>query len=108
MIQFEVFLNKHSLTTCGLAKRAGLYKSQISEYRRGIHKPSKRTVARIAIALKLPIADVLAQIPSRETNQNHPVPPVYCPLCHRKMYKLRANPEQFDGVQPLENRAVAA
>ena len=98
MTAFEVFLHKYHLTTCGLAKRAGLYPSQISEYRRDIHRPSKRTVQRIAVALKLPIDSVLSQIPIRERQENHPKPPVYCVTCHRKLYKV-PNPEQFDVVQ---------
>lgn len=108
MTAFEAFLQKYHLTTCGLAKRVGLSKSMVSEYRRDIHKPSKRTVARIAIGLKLPISDVLAAIPHRETSQNHPFPPVYCLLCHRKMYKIRANPEQFDDSQKADKSAQAA
>ena len=98
MTAFEVFLHKYHLTTCGLAKRAGLYPSQISEYRRDIHRPSKRTVQRIAVALKLPIDSVLSQIPIRERQENHPKPPVYCVTCHRKLYKV-PNPEQLDVVQ---------
>ena len=107
MTAFEVFLHKYHLTTCGLAKRAGLYPSQISEYRRDIHRPSKRTVQRIAVALKLPIDSVLSQIPIRERQENHPKPPVYCVTCHRKLYKV-PNPEQFDVVHSGEKLALVA
>jgi transcriptional regulator with XRE-family HTH domain len=93
MTEFEAFLQKYHFTTCGLAKRVGMSKAQVSEYRRDIHRPSKRSVARIAFALKLPIDSVLAQIPSREPSQNHPMPPVYCRLCHRKLYKVSAIPQ---------------
>ncbi len=107
MTAFEVFLHKYHLTTCGLAKLAGMSKAQVSEYRRDIHRPSKRSAYRIAVALKLPIDSVLAQIPIRERQENHPKPPVYCVTCRRKLYKV-PNPEQSDAVQCVEKLAQIA
>ena len=88
MTPFEAFLKKYNVTTCHLAKLAGMSKSQVSEYRRDIHRPSKQSVRRIAFALRLPLDSVLCQIPSRETSQNHPKPPIFCIACNRKLYKV--------------------
>lgn len=107
MTAFEVFLHKYHLTTCGLAKLSGLYKSQISEYRRDVHRPSKRSAYRIANALKLPLDSVLSQIPIREPQENHPKPPIYCVTCHRKLYKMSKS-EQFNTVQSAEKLAQVA
>lgn len=105
--KFEAFLNKHKLTTCGLAKRVGLSKSQVSEYRRDLHRPSKRTAMRIAVALHLPIEDVLSQIDIKERQENHPRPKVFCATCGRLLYKL-PNPVQVETVLTVENTPVAA
>lgn len=108
MTQFEAFLNKHSLTTCGLAKLSGLGKAQVSEYRRDIHRPSKRTAVRIALTLRLPIADVLAQIPTRETSENRPKPPVYCVTCHRRLWSVASDGKRYDRAEVAGKSAQVA
>jgi transcriptional regulator with XRE-family HTH domain len=98
MTAFETFLQKYNVTTCHLARLAGMSKSQVSEYRRDIHRPSKQSVRRIALALKLPIDSVLCQIPMRERPENHPKPPIYCIACHRKLYKVPQSGQFYEKV----------
>jgi transcriptional regulator with XRE-family HTH domain len=108
MTAFAEFLQKYNVTTCRLAKLAGLYPSQISEYRRDLHRPSKQSVRRIAFGLGLPLDSVLSQIPLRERTENHPKPPVYCPTCHRKLYKKLPNPIGCEDLQEAGKQLQAA
>lgn len=106
MTQFEAFLKKHNLTTCGLAKRVGLSKSQVSEYRRDLHRPSQRTARRIALALRLSVDEVLRDIPVRETSENRPKRVVHCITCGRRLWRL-PNPAQVEVTGQSENTAYA-
>src|SRR5579872_7310176 len=75
MKTFDAFMTERGFTICGLARMTGFTKSQISEYKRGLHKPSRRSAQRIANALRLPLVTLLAEIPVRERTENHPKPP---------------------------------
>ena len=108
MTAFQQFLKRQGLTSCALAKRVGLSKSQVGEYAREVHLPSRRTLQRIAVALRVPLGDLLLELPHREKFQNHPYPAIYCRLCRRKLYKMPTNPEQFDRAPVADTAALAA
>jgi transcriptional regulator with XRE-family HTH domain len=49
-----------------LREKAGVTKSSMSEYLRGVHRPSKATAEKVAGALGLPLTYVLSQIDVKE------------------------------------------
>jgi transcriptional regulator with XRE-family HTH domain len=104
MTQFEAFLNNHQLTTCGLAKLASLGKAQVSEYRRDLHRPSKRTARRIALALGISFDALAREIPTRETSENRPHRTAYCVSCRRKLYRLPSNEQKYEDAEHPENQ----
>jgi transcriptional regulator with XRE-family HTH domain len=101
MTPFADFMKKQSLTTCGLSKRAGLSKSMVSGYRRGLHQPTRRTLTRISLALGIPLAELLCQIPVREQHENKAKPAIYCVTCHRQFYRVPSNSALYEGSQTL-------
>lgn len=105
MTKFEAFLNNHHYTTCGLAKLTGLSKSQVSEYRRDLHRPNRQTARRIAIALQMSIDTLLQEIPIRERTENRPRKVAYCVTCHRRLWKL---PPNWEENNPVEQTVQAA
>jgi len=63
------------MAACGLSqyllhRRTHFSRSQISEWMRGIHRPTLKSAHRIALGLGLPFEEVLAQIETRENFQN--------------------------------------
>ena len=50
------------MTQVELARRVGVSQSQIADWERGAHVPSARSIARLAGALGVPAADVLASV----------------------------------------------
>src|SRR5436309_15385237 len=70
MTKFQEFMNQHQLRQYRLHKLTGFTKSQISEWQRGIHRPSLKSARRIAIALQMSIQQLKSQIELRENCQN--------------------------------------
>ena len=60
----------YGLSQYRLHRLTGINKSQISEWQRNIHRPSRKSAARIALCLGLPLETVLSQIETREPHQN--------------------------------------
>ena len=50
------------MTQVELARRVGVSQSQIADWERGAHVPSARSIERLAVALGVPAADVLASV----------------------------------------------
>ena len=70
MTKFQEFMDQHNLSQYRFHKLTGFTKGQISEWQRGIHRPSIASARRIAVALRLPIDVVLGQLEVRERVQN--------------------------------------
>ena len=83
---FAVWLRKHHLTWYQVHRKTGISKALCFEYSRDIHRPSRRTVERIAAAFKLPLDELLAEIPTRECKETLQHPPSrkwFCVTCRR-------------------------
>jgi transcriptional regulator with XRE-family HTH domain len=107
LTNFAEFLQRRGLTVCGLARSSGIPKSQLSEWKNGRHLPSRYSVHRLAFALRIPPAELLREIETREKTESWPNPPAYCLVCHHRLFKL-PNPDQFDVTRPVENSGVVA
>jgi transcriptional regulator with XRE-family HTH domain len=70
MTKFREFMNSHQLSQYRLHKLSGFSKSQISEWQRGIHRPSLKSARRLAVALKMSFQLLKSQIELRENCQN--------------------------------------
>jgi transcriptional regulator with XRE-family HTH domain len=72
--KFQAFMDAHQLSQYRLHKLTGFSKSQISEWQRCKHRPSKASAYRIAAALGLSARTVLDAIETREVFQNARTP----------------------------------
>lgn len=72
--KFLQFMAAYGLSQYRLHKKTHFTRSQISEWMRGLHRPSLQSARRIAAGLGLPLAEVLARIEVRETVQNAVAP----------------------------------
>lgn len=67
---FQRFMDTHELSQYRLHKLTGFSKSQISEWQRGKHRPTRASVFRIAAALRMSASSILAALETRERYQN--------------------------------------
>jgi transcriptional regulator with XRE-family HTH domain len=67
---FAKFLQRRGLTAYSLHKAARMSKGHLSDLVNGRHKPSKRTVQRIAAALGISMQTALAELETRESWQH--------------------------------------
>jgi transcriptional regulator with XRE-family HTH domain len=72
--KFQAFMDKHQLSQYRLHRLTGFSKSQVSEWQRGLHRPTKKSAYRIAAALGLSAHTILAELETREVFQNHRTP----------------------------------
>jgi transcriptional regulator with XRE-family HTH domain len=72
--KFLQFMEAYGLSQYRLHRKTGFSRSQISEWMRGLHRPSLQSARQIAARLGLPIEAVLAQIETRESYQNDIAP----------------------------------
>lgn len=70
MTAFQRFMDAHQLTQYRLHRLTGISKSQISEWQRGKHRPTRESVFRIAAALRMSAHSILAELETRERYQN--------------------------------------
>jgi len=70
MTKFQQFMDTHQLSQYRLHRLSGLSKSQISEWQKGKHVPSKASAFRIAASLGMSASSILAAIETRERHQN--------------------------------------
>ena len=104
MTPFELFMTKRGYTTCGLARKTGLFKAQVSEYRRGLHQPSRRTLARISTALGIPLNQLLTEVPVRERSENRPKEHVRCLTCRRMVWRISEVRQRYHQQQEEQEK----
>jgi transcriptional regulator with XRE-family HTH domain len=68
--KFLQFMAAYGLSQYRMHKKTHFTKSQISEWMRGLHRPSRKSAYQIACTLGIPFESLLAQIEVRECYQN--------------------------------------